>query len=74
MHTILNPREEEVMRILWKLQKAFVKDILAEMDPPAPVQHRLFNRTETGDGRADRPHCLWQYASIPSGLTEKTIP
>ena len=36
MHTILNPREEEVMRILWKLQKAFVKDILAEMDPPAP--------------------------------------
>lgn len=36
MDTMLNPREEEIMRILWKLQKAFVKDILAAMDPPLP--------------------------------------
>ncbi|NER10668.1 BlaI/MecI/CopY family transcriptional regulator [Muriicola jejuensis] len=32
----LTNREEEVMKILWKLEKAFVKEILAEIvdDPP----------------------------------------
>ncbi len=38
MKIYLNPREEEVMQILWKLKKAFVKDILAEInaDPKPP--------------------------------------
>ncbi|MEN0003417.1 MAG: BlaI/MecI/CopY family transcriptional regulator [Bacteroidota bacterium] len=32
----LNQKEEEVMRILWRLKKAFVKEILAEIAPPKP--------------------------------------
>lgn len=32
----LNPKEEEIMRILWKLQKAFVKEIVAELPEPRP--------------------------------------
>jgi len=32
----LKHREEEIMQILWKLKKAFVKEIIAEMDNPKP--------------------------------------
>lgn len=32
----LTPREEEIMTILWRLQKAFVKEIIAEMPDPKP--------------------------------------
>ena len=32
----LTHKEEEVMHILWKLEKAFIKDILDEMDKPTP--------------------------------------
>lgn len=32
----LNHKEEEVMTILWRLQNAFVNDILNEMDEPKP--------------------------------------
>ena len=34
MKIVLNPREEEIMQILWRLQKAFVKDIIAELEDP----------------------------------------
>ena len=30
MHKLTN-KEEEIMQILWKLEKAFVKDVLAEI-------------------------------------------
>ena len=30
----LTNKEEEIMRVLWKLEKAFVKDLLAEMTGP----------------------------------------
>ena len=33
--------EEEVMRILWQLKKAFVKDILAEMPEPKPAYNTV---------------------------------
>jgi len=36
MKRILKPREEEVMHILWRLKRAFVKDILEEMPEPKP--------------------------------------
>jgi len=36
MERILTPREEEVMQILWRLKKAFVKDILDELPIPKP--------------------------------------
>ncbi len=32
----LTRKEEEVMKILWKLEKAFVKDIVEEYDNPKP--------------------------------------
>lgn len=33
---LLLPKEEQVMQILWRLEKAFVKEILEEMDEPRP--------------------------------------
>ncbi len=35
MKTLL-PKEEQVMQILWRLEKAFVREILDEMDAPRP--------------------------------------
>ena len=32
----LTPKETEIMQVLWKLEKAFVKEILAELPPPKP--------------------------------------
>jgi BlaI family penicillinase repressor len=32
----LNQKEEEVMQILWRLRKGFVKEILEEMESPKP--------------------------------------
>ncbi len=32
----LNHKEEEVMAILWRLEKAFVNDVLAQMAEPRP--------------------------------------
>ena len=32
----LTTKEEEIMLILWRLDKAFVKEIIAEMDDPKP--------------------------------------
>ncbi|MEO1450059.1 MAG: BlaI/MecI/CopY family transcriptional regulator [Bacteroidota bacterium] len=32
----LTRKEEEIMQILWRLEKAFVKDILAELPEPQP--------------------------------------
>ncbi len=32
----LNDKEEQVMQILWKLERAFVKEIVAEMEEPPP--------------------------------------
>ncbi len=37
----LNQREEQVMFILWKLKKAFVKEILAEMPDPKPPYNTI---------------------------------
>ncbi len=33
----LTKAEEQVMQILWKLEKAFVKDIIAEFNKPQPA-------------------------------------
>jgi len=32
----LAKREEQIMRVLWQLEKAFVKEIIAEMPDPKP--------------------------------------
>ena len=37
----LTRAEEEIMRILWQLKKAFVKDILNEMPEPKPAYNTV---------------------------------
>lgn len=37
----LTNKEEEVMQILWKLKKAFVKDVLAEIEEEKPHYNTL---------------------------------
>lgn len=37
----LTNKEEEIMHILWKLKKAFVKDVLAEIDEDKPHYNTL---------------------------------
>jgi len=37
----LTKAEEQVMQILWKLKKAFVKDVLAEMPEPKPAYNTV---------------------------------
>ena len=32
----LNEKEEPIMQVLWRLQRAFVKEIVAELEPPVP--------------------------------------
>ena len=32
----LNEKEEPIMQVLWRLERAFVKEIVAELDPPVP--------------------------------------
>ena len=40
MHKLTN-KEEEIMHILWKLKKAFVKDVLAEIETDKPHYNTL---------------------------------
>ena len=37
----LTNKEEEIMQILWKLEKAFVKDVLAEIEDDKPHYNTL---------------------------------
>ncbi len=37
----LTKAEEEVMQVLWKLNKAFVKELLAEMPTPKPAYNTV---------------------------------
>ena len=37
----LTRAEEEIMHILWRLKKAFVKDIIAEMPEPKPAYNTV---------------------------------
>jgi predicted transcriptional regulator len=32
----LTPKEEEIMQVLWKLEKAFVKEVVQELPSPRP--------------------------------------
>lgn len=37
----LTKAEEEIMQLLWQLDKAFVKDIITEMDEPKPAYNTV---------------------------------
>ncbi len=41
MKRILTPREEEVMQVLWRLKRAFVKEILDQLPPPTPPYNTI---------------------------------
>lgn len=37
----LTQAEEEIMRVLWRLQKGFVKDVIAELPEPKPAYNTV---------------------------------
>ncbi|OIN57699.1 BlaI/MecI/CopY family transcriptional regulator [Arsenicibacter rosenii] len=37
----LTKAEEEIMRVLWRLERAFVKDVLAELPDPKPAYNTV---------------------------------
>ncbi|GAB3267216.1 BlaI/MecI/CopY family transcriptional regulator [Larkinella harenae] len=37
----LTNAEEEIMKVLWKLEKGFVKDVLAELSEPKPAYNTV---------------------------------
>ncbi|MBL6448988.1 BlaI/MecI/CopY family transcriptional regulator [Fulvivirga sp. 29W222] len=37
----LTKAEEQVMQILWQIEKGFVKDIIEKMDPPKPAYNTV---------------------------------
>lgn len=37
----LTKAEEEIMRVLWQIQKGFVKDVLAELPEPKPAYNTV---------------------------------
>jgi len=37
----LTKAEEEIMRVLWRLEKGFVKDVLAELPEPKPAYNTV---------------------------------
>ncbi|RAK01990.1 putative transcriptional regulator [Larkinella arboricola] len=37
----LTNTEEEIMKVLWKLEKGFVKDVLAELSEPKPAYNTV---------------------------------
>ncbi len=37
----LTKAEEEIMRVLWQIQKGFVKDVLAELPEPRPAYNTV---------------------------------
>lgn len=63
----LTRAEEEVMRILWHLKKAFVKDILAEMKEPVPAYNTISTVIRILEKKGSRGlQTVWKYASILS--------
>lgn len=37
----LTPAEEEIMQVLWKLEKAFVKELVAQLPEPKPAYNTV---------------------------------
>jgi len=42
----LTKREDQIMRILWQLEKAFVKEIIAEFPEPKPHYNSFCERRQ----------------------------
>ena len=62
----LTNKEEEVMKILWKLKKAFVKEILEEIDGEKPHYNTL--STIVCRWKGSSPHAGDDHPLTPIGL------
>ena len=55
----LTKAEDQVMQILWKLQRGFVKDVIEAMpEPKACVQYGIHHYQNPGDQRICRSQSL----------------
>ncbi len=66
----LNTKEEEVMTILWKIKKGYIKDIIAEFPSPKPhyntissIVRKLENEGHVGHTIHKRSHQYFPLAS-----------
>ncbi len=79
----LTNKEEEIMRTLWKLKKAFVKEVVAELPDPKPhyntVSTIIRNLEEKGFigheafGKTHRYHPLISKEAYRKKFMQKTI-
>ena len=60
----LTNKEEEIMRIIWKLEKAFVKEIIPHIKEKTALQHRFYHRSEPRGKRVCFAYRLWENPSI----------
>lgn len=82
MATLTN-KEEEIMRVLWRLKKAFVKEILAELPEPKPhyntvstVIRTLEEKGHVGHesfGKTHRYYPILQKADYREEIVEGTV-
>jgi len=73
----ITPREEEMMQILWKLEKAFVNDIIDALPVPKPhrntvstVLRNLVSKGYVGYKAYGPTHCYFPLVSKASYRTE----
>ena len=71
MNRILTIREEEIMQVLWKQKKAFVKEIIEQLpNPKPPLQYGLVCGTQIGKWRSGGLSRVLQYTPILSGTAK----
>lgn len=79
----LTKAEEEVMRILWRIEKGFIKDILAEFPDPKPAYNtvstivRILEKKEivayTAFGKAHQYYPLLSQQDYTSGTLNSLL-
>ncbi len=79
----LTNKEEEIMRVLWRLREAFVKEVVAELPDPKPhyntVSTIIRNLEEKGFigheafGKTHRYHALVSKEAYRKKFMQKTI-
>lgn len=64
----LGKREEQIMQVIWKLEKAFIKDIIDEMPEPKPHYNTVATMvkilTEKGFLSAEKLGNTFQYTPL----------
>ncbi|MBC5991910.1 BlaI/MecI/CopY family transcriptional regulator [Pontibacter cellulosilyticus] len=64
----LGKREEQIMQIVWKLERAFIKDIIDELPEPKPHYNTVATMvkilTEKGFLHAEKLGNIYQYTPV----------